>query len=88
MRRTALEVEQAQRSAERLREEGYRLQYNSRGYQVWYKEEYVGGAGILPSAKGPTGTAARNQKTDYFLTAVRIATRHKQERTPTITKAD
>lgn len=39
---------------------------NSRGYQIQYKGQNIGGAGIAGDAKAPTGKAAWKQTQDYL----------------------
>lgn len=39
---------------------------NARGYQVQYKEQNIGGAGISSDAKAPRGRAAWKQTQDYL----------------------
>jgi len=39
--------------------------YNARGYIILYKGKPIGGAGILPSARGPRGRAVQKQLDDY-----------------------
>ena len=39
---------------------------NSRGYQIQYKGQNIGGAGISGEAKSPRGRAARKQIDDYL----------------------
>lgn len=45
------EVEILRKQLAKLQELGYVIKYGSNSYQVWYKDEYVSGAGSLPRDK-------------------------------------
>lgn len=65
--------------AEKLRNQGYRWEYDARGYQVWYKAEFISGARIRRAAPEPRGWNAHNNRLDNFVTCVRTAEAHKSK---------
>ncbi len=44
----------------------FNVEANSRGYQIQYRGQNIGGAGISASARGATGKAAYKQVQDYL----------------------
>lgn len=63
---------------------GYTWSYSTRGYQVFLRGEFISGAGIAKSARGPSGRAARNQLDDYYYSALLTAERHMEENSTTV----
>jgi len=45
--------------------EDFSYSYNSRGYMIFYKTKPIGGAGILPDARGPRGRQVQKQLDEY-----------------------
>lgn len=55
---------------------GYSWSYTHRGYQVFYKGEFIHGAGITHDAKSPTGRAANNERDENYYHGLLEAERH------------
>jgi hypothetical protein len=49
-----------------MERQDFNVSANSRGYQVQYKGQNIGGAGISREAKGPRGRGVWKQIQDYF----------------------
>lgn len=69
--------EQNRNEIRRLEELGFRFTISSTGYMVWFKNEFVHGAGIRPGTKPKHWRHARADLRDYLAAAVREAKRSK-----------
>ena len=76
------EHKENKRRINELEEKGYIFKVSSDGYQVWFKSEYLGGAGVIEPRKSKTRRTMERKQADYknyTESALRCAERHEAQ---------